>query len=313
MTHASPSEAAGPKDHYATLGVARTATHDEIRKAYRKLARKFHPDVSQEPNAQEQFMAAAEAHEALIGTERRAAHDEAWRQHALDRAYAQAAAQARSQGQGQEDPFEAMFAHAAGRSRRREGPRYREPVPGRDHHAGLEVALVDLYQGARRTVSLRVPVVDAAGRASLQTRHLEVEIPKGVRPGQRLRLAGQGGAGEDGAAAGDLYLDITLQPHPLFRVDGRDVQVDLPTAPWEAVLGATVPVATPHGIVKIKVPAGTETGNEFRLSGKGLPIGKDGGFGNLFAVIRVVTPTSDTEEETRQWKALAASSTFNPR
>lgn len=192
MTHASPPGVSGPKDHYATLGVARTATHDEIRKAYRKLARKFHPDVSQEPDAQEQFMAAAEAHEALIDTDRRAAHDEAWRQHALDRTYAQAAAEAHRQ---EEDPFEAMFARAAGRSRRREGPRYREPVPGRDHHAGLEVALIDLYHGARRTVSLRLPVVDAAGRASLQTRHLEVDIPKGVRPGQRLRLAGQGAVG----------------------------------------------------------------------------------------------------------------------
>lgn len=266
MTHASPSEAAGPKDHYATLGVARTATHDEIRKAYRKLARKFHPDVSQEPNAQEQFMAAAEAH------------------------------------RQEEDPFEAMFAHAAGRSRRREGPRYREPVPGRDHHAGLEVALVDLYQGARRTVSLRVPVVDAAGRASLQTRHLEVDIPKGLRPGQRLRLAGQGGAGEDGAAAGDLYLDITLQPHPLFRVDGRDVQVDLPTAPWEAVLGATVTAPTPEGDVQLTIPPGSTPGRRLRLKGRGLP-GHPAG--DLYAVLHIALPPATTEDERQAYQAMA--------
>lgn len=308
MTHASPSGASGPKDHYATLGVARTATHDEIRKAYRKLARKFHPDVSQEPNAQEQFMAAAEAHEALIDTDRRAAHDEAWRQHALDREYAQASAEAHRQ---EEDPFEAMFARAAGRSRRREGPRYREPVPGRDHHAGLEVALIDLYQGARRTVSLRLPVVDAAGRASLQTRHLEVDIPKGVRPGQRLRLAGQGGAGEDGAAAGDLYLDITLQPHPLFRVDGRDVQVDLPTAPWEAVLGATVTAPTPEGDVQLTIPPGSTPGRRLRLKGRGLP-GHPAG--DLYAVLHIALPPAGTEEERQAYQAMAqAFPRYQPR
>jgi curved DNA-binding protein len=299
MTHASPSGATGPKDHYATLGVARTATRDEIRHAYRKLARKFHPDVSKEPDAQAQFIAAAEAHEALIDTDRRAAHDEAWRQHALDREYAQAAAEAHRQ---EEDPFEAMFARAAGRSQRREGPRYREPVPGRDHHAGLEVALIDLYQGTRRTVSLRIPVVDAAGRASLQTRHLEVDIPKGVRPGQRLRLAGQGGAGEDGAAAGDLYLDITLQPHPLFRVDGRDVQVDLPTAPWEAVLGATVTAPTPEGPVQLTIPPGSNPGRRLRLKGRGLP-GHPAG--DLYAVLHIALPPATTEDERQAYQAMA--------
>jgi curved DNA-binding protein len=308
MTHASSSEAAtGPKDHYATLGVASTATHDEIRRAYRKLARKFHPDVSQEPNAQAQFMAAAEAHEALIDTDRRAAHDEAWRQHALDRAYAQTAAES----QTQEDAFEALFARAAGRSHRREGPHHREPVPGRDHHASIEIALLDSYHGARRTVSLQMPVVDAAGRASLQTRHLEVDIPKGVRPGQRLRLAGQGGAGEKGAAAGDLYLDITLQPHSLFRVEGRDVQVDLPTAPWEAVLGATVTAPTPEGDVQLTIPPGSTPGRRLRLKGRGLPGHPPG---DLYAVLRIALPPAGTEAERQAYQAMAqAFALYQPR
>ncbi|WP_310459749.1 DnaJ C-terminal domain-containing protein [Sphaerotilus sp.] len=308
MTHASSSEAAtGPKDHYATLGVPRTATHDEIRHAYRKLARKFHPDVSQEPNAQAQFMAAAEAHEALIDTDRRAAHDEAWRQHALDRAYAQTAADA----QTQEDAFEALFARAAGRSRRREGPRHREPVPGRDHHASIEIALLDSYHGARRTVSLQMPVVDAVGRASLQTRHLEVDIPKGVRPGQRLRLAGQGEPGEAGAAAGDLYLDITLQAHALFRVEGRDVQVDLPTAPWEAVLGATVTAPTPEGDVQLTIPPGSTPGRRLRLKGRGLPGHPPG---DLYAVLRITLPPASTEAERQAYQAMAqAFAHYQPR
>ena len=154
-------------------------------------------------------------------------------------------------------------------------------------------------------------MVDAAGRASLQTRHLEVDIPKGLRPGQRLRLAGQGGAGEDGAAAGDLYLDITLQPHPLFRVDGRDVQVDLPTAPWEAVLGATVTAPTPEGDVQLTIPPGSTPGRRLRLKGRGLP-GHPAG--DLYAVLHIALPPATTEDERQAYQAMAqAFPRYQPR
>jgi curved DNA-binding protein len=146
-----------------------------------------------------------------------------------------------------------------------------------------------------------------------ERKKVTIRIPRGVSDDQLIRCAGLGGRGVAGGPAGDLFLRVRLERHPDFRVEGHDLYFDLRLAPWEAVLGATVPVDTPHGSVKIKVPAGTESGSEFRLSGKGLPIGKDGGFGCLFAVIRIVTPTTATEEEARHWKSLAESSSFNPR
>jgi curved DNA-binding protein len=294
-----PDTATDFKDHYATLGVPRTAPHDEIRHAYRKLARKYHPDVSKEPDAQAQFMAAAEAHEALIDTERRSAYDEALHQHEHPRPQRtyRPDAEFNMDGDGSmhEDAFEALL-RRAGRTRRR------EPVAGHDLHADLEITLEDASPGARRSVSLPRPMVDARGRASVQTRHLEVDVPKGVRPGQRLRLAGQGGAGEDGAPAGDLYLDITMRPHPVFRVEGRNVLLDLPTAPWEAMLGATVTTPTPEGPVQLTIPPGSTPGRRLRLKGRGLPGHPPG---DLYAVLSVVLPPADTEAARLAYQAMA--------
>jgi curved DNA-binding protein len=193
-------------------------------------------------------------------------------------------------------------------ARHASGPR---PTQGEDHHAKVLIDLQDSYSGATRTISLRVPVVDATGHATLQERQLEVNIPKGVRPGQHLRLSGQGATGHGGAGAGDLYLEIQFRPHPLFRVDERDISFDLPVAPWEAALGATVTVPTPEGHVQLSIPAGSSAGRKLRLKGKGLP-GKEPG--DLYAVLLIALPPSTSPPDKGAYEALAqAFPDYNPR
>ena len=208
------------------------------------------------------------------------------------------------------DFFESLFGRggAAGMPRRHAGPR---ATQGGDHHAKVAIGLLDACLGARRTISLRMPVVDAAGRTTLQDRQLEVNIPKGVREGQHLRLAGQGAAGHGGAPAGDLYLEIEVLPHPLFRLDGGDISFDLPVAPWEAALGATLTAPTPDGHVELNVPPGSTQGRKLRLKGKGLP-GKLPG--DLYAVLTIALPPSTAEPDREAYGAMArAFPDYNPR
>ena len=317
------------KDFYATLGIERSATQDEIKRAYRKLARKYHPDVSKETDAEARFKEVAEAHEALIDPERRAAYDDISQRHA--------------QGQGFEPPpgwdsgyefngrppqagddadfsdfFESLFGRAAhGTHGRGAGQQARQARPrqGSDHHAKVVIDLMDSYQGAQRSISLRVPVVDAEGRATLQDRQLDVSIPKGVRAGQQLRLNGQGAAGSGGAAAGDLYLEIQFRPHPLFRVDDRDLYIDLPVTPSEAALGAAVNVTTPGGEVQLNIPAASAAGRKLRLKGRGLPAANAAQApGDLYAVLGIALPPALTDAARQAYEALAlACPDFNPR
>ncbi|MDE2564450.1 MAG: DnaJ domain-containing protein [Burkholderiales bacterium] len=302
------------KDYYATLGLPSSATPEEIKRAYRKLARKYHPDVSKEPDAEARFKDVAEAHEALIDPERRAAYDAIAQRHARGQAFEpppgweagfEFSGRGDAGGGGDySDFFETLFGRArAGAAAR--------PRPGGDHHAKVQIELRDAYLGARRTIALRVPVIDAAGRATLQERQLEVQIPPGVRPGQHLRLAGQGAAGQGGAAAGDLYLELQFSPHPVFRVEGRDVYFELPVAPWEAALGASVTVPTPSGSVQLAVPPASSPGRKLRLKGKGLP-GQPPG--DLYAVLAIALPPADTPEAEAAYRALAqASAGWDPR
>jgi len=332
------------KDYYATLGVERTATQDEIKRAYRKMARKYHPDVSKEKNAENRFKEVAEAHEVLIDPERRAAYDEIARRQASGQPFqpppgwdsgfefsgrggrrggmAGEGGDGGGGGQGAadfSDFFESLFGRSNGRDGREgrgtAGPRRhaagRGPVQGGDHHAKVTIDLLDSYRGAARTMSLRVPVVDAQGHTTLKERQLEVNIPRGVRPGQHLRLLGQGAAGHGGAPAGDLYLEIEFAPHPVFRLDGRDLHFDLPLSPWEASLGATVQVPTPEGAVQLTVSAGSTQGRKLRLKGRGLPGSQPG---DLYAVLVIAVPTSTSEPEKAAWMALAAAYPhYNPR
>ena len=307
------------KDYYRTLGVERSATADEIKRAYRKLARKFHPDVSKEPDAEARFKEVAEANEALSDPERRAAYDEVGQRYGngpsfdpppgWNSGFEFSGAEARDSTDFSSF-FDSLFggrAESAGGNR----PRRPEHAAGRDHHAKIVIELHDAYVGVRRSLSLRIPVSDAQGRVALQDRQLEVNIPKGVREGQNLRLAGQGGPGHGEGPAGDLYLEIAFAPHPHFRVDGRDVYMDLPIAPWEAALGATVAVPTPDGSVELSIAPGSAAGRKLRLRGKGLP---GDPAGDLYAVLAVVVPPSNSADANAAYGAFAAAfPEFNPR
>ncbi len=285
------------KDYYATLGVPRTATPDEIKRAYRKLARKYHPDVSKEADAEARFKEVAEAYEALGDAEKRAAYDDIGRRTDRTRdfhpppgwgeGYEFSGRGDDAGGPGDEADFSEFFESLFGRRARGAAHAARSA----DHHARIEIDLADAYRGAQRTIMLRMPVVQPSGEVAWQERRLDVAIPKGMRAGQHLRLAGQGGAGAPGQPAGDLYLEIALRPHPHFRVDGRDVFLDLPVSPWEAALGATVTAPTPDGSVQLTIPPGSASGRRLRLRGKGLPGNPPG---DLYAVLGVVAPAADT-------------------
>ena len=320
------------KDYYETLGVSRTATQDEIKQAYRKLARKYHPDVSKMADAEARFKEINEANEVLKDPEKRAAYDQMgsnWKAGQefqpppnWDAGFEFRGGQGGSgpfagggsfgggEGFDASDFFESLFGRrgAAGAGA---GPRRRASVGGEDHHAKVLIDLEDAYRGAERTISLRAPVETPDGRIALQERTLDVHIPRGIRPGQHLRLAGQGAPGHGGAKAGDLYLEIEFNPQPRFRVEGADVFVDLPLAPWEAALGASVDVATPEGTVQLTVPAGSTSGRKLRLKGRGLP-GKNPG--DLYAVLSIVAPKADSAAARAAYEALAkAFPQFDPR
>lgn len=302
------------KDYYQTLGVARDADADHIKRAYRKLARKYHPDVSKLADAEPRFKELGEAYEVLKDPEKRAAYDtlgQRWRD-----AGARPGEDVRPppgwdsgfefRGAGEEDLgayFEALFrrSHHDGRAAR---------TRGEDHHAKVEIELEDAYLGRRVAVALRMPIIDAQGRLSAAERRVEVDIPRGVRAGQHLRLVGQGGPGFGGAPAGDLFLEIVFRPHRLFSVDQRDVTLQLPVAPWEAALGADVLVPTPAGPVQLSVPPGSSHGRKLRLKGKGIP-GEPPG--DLYAVLNVAWPPADTDASRQLYRRMAETMAFDPR
>jgi curved DNA-binding protein len=302
------------KDYYATLGVDRGASPDDIKRAYRKLARKYHPDVSKEPDAEARFKEVSEAYEALQDPEKRAAYDEVGRRWQGGQEFTpppgwDSGFEFSGRGGGADTDFSDFFETLFGRQAR--GAQGAATSAGGDHHAKVVIDLADAYRGARRTISLRMPAVDAQGQLGVQERRLDVNIPKGVREGQHLRLAGQGGTGRGGGPAGDLYLEIAFAPHPHFRVDGRDVWLDLPVAPWEAALGASVSAPTPDGSVQLTIPPGSSSGRKLRLKGKGIPGDPPG---DMYAVLNIVAPPADTPAARDAYEALARSvPSFDPR
>jgi curved DNA-binding protein len=304
------------KDYYAILGLARDATPEDIKKAYRKLARKYHPDVSKEPNAEEKFKEVAEAYETLKDTEKRAAYDRLgshgpgqefrpppdwWRQ------FSEA-----ETGFEDLDLADLLAGLAGGAHRRRGGAGQTFARPGQDYEVTVHLSLEEAHRGTSVDLDLAVPEYDENGFLRRIPRVFKARIPRGATDGKRLRLSGKGGKGVGGGRDGDLYLNIALHPHPLFRVSGHDLYLDLPLAPWEAVLGATLQVPTLDGSVRLKVPPGTRAGQQLRLSGRGLAQ-PGSGAGDLFAIVQIAVPTVLSERERTLFQQLAASSAFNPR
>ncbi|WP_034087146.1 DnaJ C-terminal domain-containing protein [Streptacidiphilus albus] len=316
------------RDYYEVLGVPRTADASEIQQAFRTLARKFHPDVNRDPGAEDSFKELNEAYSVLSDPDTRKRYDRfgpdfrqipedydervgAGRGHG-GRGYAGQGHGGQSYGGGFggadfgggfdgsgidfEDLFGGMFGGRVGRSGG-------APVPGADQEAELTLSLEEAYRGGRRKITLGGPGGE---------RGYDVTIPAGVVDGQRIRLAGEGGRGRAKGSAGDLYLVVRIAPHPQFRLSGRDVHVDLPVTPWEAALGAPVPVTGPGGTAKVQVPPGTSTGRRLRLRGEGMPNPK-GSPGDLYAEIRVMVPPSPSPRERELFEQLAADSTFDPR
>jgi curved DNA-binding protein len=302
------------KDYYAILGVDRNASADDIKKAYRKLARKYHPDVSKEPNAEEKFKEMSEAYETLKEPEKRAAYDQLGR-YTPGQDF-QPPPDWGQQFAGAGTVFEDidladLFAGLAGRHGAG-GRGGRAFTSGRDYEATVHLTFDQAFHGTEIELDLSVLEFDDKGNARRVPRHIKVRIPKGVTNGQQLRIPGKGGKGVDGGRDGDLYLDIVVEPHPLYRVDGQDLYLDLPLAPWEAVLGTTVRLPTPAGAVSLKVPAGTRAGQQLRLAGRGLS--RPGATaGNLYAIVQIVVPSVVDERERALYRQLAEISNFNPR
>jgi len=308
------------KDYYEIMGVARDATQDEIKRTYRKLARKYHPDVSKEADAEARFKELGEANEVLKDPEKRAAYDQLganWKAGQDFRPPPDWDAGFEFSGGGytageagaHSDFFEDLFGRA-GAYQQASGGRRTFHMRGEDHHAKVLIDLEDSFTGATRSISLRMPVLTGDGHVTTQDRTLNVRIPKGIRAGQQIRLAGQGGPGLGDARSGDLYLEVEFRDHPLYRVDGADIYLDLPVAPWEAALGASVKAPTPSGIVDLKIPANSNQGRKLRLKGRGLP-GKEPG--DMFVVMEINLPPADSEAARTLYKRMENELGFNPR
>lgn len=309
------------KDYYKTLGVARDATVQDIKKAFRKLARKYHPDVSKEPDAEARMQELNEAYAVLSDAEKRAAYDQLGRGHRPGEEFRpppdwdagfefSGRGFSPSEEAAYSDFFSELFGHmGAGRSR------YHTSATGfhargEDHHAKVLLDLEDAFRGATRQISLRVPRMDAQGRVVVDERTLNVRIPKGVHEGQIIRLAGQGAPGIGGGATGDLLLEVHFRLHPRFRADGKNLHVTLPVAPWEAALGAVIDVALPDGSVKVRIPEGAQSGRQLRVRGKGIP---GSPAGDLLLDIQVMLPSAKDPATRKIYEQMAREIRFDPR
>ncbi|MEW5756557.1 MAG: DnaJ C-terminal domain-containing protein [Pseudomonadota bacterium] len=305
------------KDYYQILGVARDAPQSEIKRAYHKLARKYHPDVSKEANAEEHFKDLVEAYEVLKDPKKRTAYDQLGTQWQAGQEFKAPPGWQHfefSTGDlgdlhGFSDFFQSLF---GGESPffRGETRRTGFAMRGEDRHMRLDISLEEAFHGAQRTLQLQEPVYDNQGRMSLRTHSLNVKIPAGIHEGQRIRLAGQGEPGMSQGPRGDLYLEVHLLPHRLYRPVKKDIYLNLPIAPWEAALGCTLKAPTLGGHVEVKIPPGSQSGSKLRLKGRGLPGTPPG---DQYLVLQIMTPKAKTEQQRRLYRELAETFDYDPR
>ena len=324
------------KDYYEILGVARDASADEIKKAYKKLAHKYHPDISKDPEGEEKFKEVNEAYKTLKDPELRKAYDQLGRHNPGEQfrpppgweQYAQGAGFSGAHGGGgggfggagfEDIDLSELFAQMgrqrgayAGRAQGAHTGGQAFKAPGQDFEVTAHISLDEAAKGTTLELNLEMPEYDAQGRLHRVPQVFKARIPKGATDGQKMRLPGKGGKGFNGGANGDLYLNIALHPHPLFRPDGHDLFLDLPVTAWEAALGAEIDVPTLDGAVRMKIPAGTPAGRKLRLGGRGLPKPKEGA-GDLYVIVQIATPTELSDAEKALYQQLSEASTFNPR
>ena len=305
------------KDYYQALGIERNATLADIKGAYRKLAHQYHPDVSKDPKGEEKFKEIAEAYATLKNAEKRQEYDNLGQRQAGE-SFTPPPEWQQQYGAGASsfDDVDLSDLFNAFRSGGRSGGQRREqanfPMQGEDYSLAVSVSLEKIHDGGETDISVELPEYDDKGLPHRVPRTFRVSIPKGAADGQRLRLAGKGGPGRNGGKHGDLYVVLSIAPHRLFRVIGRDLYLDLPLAPWEAVLGATVEIPTLAGSVELNIKPDTALGQRLRLKGRGLR-GPDGVAGELYAVVQIVTPRTVSEPEKALYEQLAAASSFKPR
>ncbi|MDP1557584.1 MAG: DnaJ C-terminal domain-containing protein [Nitrosomonas sp.] len=305
------------KDYYQALGVSRDASAEDIKKAFRRMARKYHPDVSKIENAEQKMQEVNEAYAVLSDPEKRAAYDQLGRDYQSGKEFRPppgwntgfeftGPGNSGAQTADFSDFFAELFGKQMGAGARHAHRRTR----GEDHHARIMLELEDTYQGASRNLTLRVPRMDDRGHTLLVEHEIKVRIPKGVHEGQVIRLAGQGAPGSAGAAAGDLFLEVHFNPHSRYRIDKKDIYAALPITPWEAALGATVEIAVPDGQVEVRIPENSQAGRKLRLKGRGIPAATPG---DLYLVLEVVLPPATTPKEKEIYQMMAKELAFNPR
>lgn len=317
------------KDYYQILGVKRDANQDEIKKAYRKLARKYHPDISKESSAEEKFKEVSEAYEVVGDEENRKKYDQlgtnwkagqnfsppsGWENAHFDFHGQRDSGSVFEEFGAPSDFFETLFGDAFGGSQAGRRPQSRKwAAKGSDHEAEITISLDEAFHGVRKGFSLQTAELDEHGQIKRKRKTYNVTIPAGTTQGSRIRLAGQGGQGQGGATAGHLYLLVNVAAHPDFRLEGKDLEMDLPISPWEAVLGSKIAISTLNGSATLRIPAGVQSGQRLRLRGKGLP-GRSGTEpGNLYVIIKIQVPTQLNTKERELFEELAKTSPFNPR
>jgi len=323
------------KDYYEVLGVKRDASEAEIKKAFRKLAQKYHPDINKNSEAEAKFKEANEAYEVLKDKEKRKRYDQLGANWQAGQDFrpppgwenvhyefhgspgGMGGVEFEDMGGGFSDFFEMLFGGGMRGRRATRGPGaaggFHRSAKGQDHEANLTITLEDAFHGGKKSITLETVQADATGQPRRQTKRYDVNIPKGTTEGSRIRLSGQGGPGIGGGKAGDLYLRIHLAPHPVFTVYDHDLHMHLDLAPWEAALGTKVQIPAPAGRIALTIPAGTQSGQHLRLRNKGLPLGGKKGNGDLLAIVRIVVPEHLTAKEKKLFEQLSKESKFKPR